>query len=236
MKQISSQGTSKILAGKKNGGNFLNLNLKRNEQEKQEKEEIYEKSIFSFLELEKKLNEKNDLSIQYEAILDYPNFLDANPFSEIVNSSLLKFVEIFIQAKNPSIRFILVKTFQQLSKKGHLLKLKNLDDILNRFFIVTQSNDQIARILTLKIFECFSFVAAENPSIHHFIHASLFSTHKMEIFSSISAAKLFCKQSKSFAFQTFEILKILIHRFDISLDTKFQLIPLFSHFGKLSLE
>lgn len=83
----------------------------------------------------------------------------------------------------------------QQSEK-HLDKILSVDEFVKRLFMVTHSNDPIARALTLRTLGAVAGVIPEKQQVHHAIRRALDSHDTVEVEAAIYASVQFAAQSK----------------------------------------
>lgn len=100
-----------------------------------------------------------------------------------------------IDSSSNLIRLWILRVCQQSEK--HLEKILNVDEFVKRLFMVTHSNDPIARALTLRTLGAVAGVIPEKQQVHHAIRRALDSHDTVEVEAAIQASVLFAAQSKS---------------------------------------
>lgn len=54
-----------------------------------------------------------------------------------------------------------------LDSEQQLRKVVNIEEVVKRVFVVLQSNDPIARVLTLRLLGAMAHIIAERSDVHH---------------------------------------------------------------------
>lgn len=133
------------------------------------------------------------LGEQCEAIVRFPKIFEKYPFPILINSSFLKLAEFFRVGSN-LLRLWVLRVCQQSEK--HIEKIINVDEFVRRVFMVSHSNDPIARALTLRTLGAVAGVIPEKQQVHHAIRRALDSNDTIEVEAAIHASVLFAAQSK----------------------------------------
>ena len=120
-------------------------------------------------ELEKGLR-SSKLGEQAEAIVRFPHLFSQYPFPILINSGMMKLAEIFKQGSN-FLKMCVLRVFQQSSL--HLDKVTSVDEFLRRILTVINSNDPVARALTLRVLGAIAEIIAERKNVHHKVRLSL---------------------------------------------------------------
>ena len=121
-------------------------------------------------ELEKGLR-SSKLGEQAEAIVRFPHLFSQYPFPILINSGMMKLAEIFKQGSN-FLKMCVLRVFQQSSL--HLDKVTSVDEFLRRILTVINSNDPVARALTLRVLGAIAEIIAERKNVHHKVRLSLY--------------------------------------------------------------
>jgi integrator complex subunit 7 len=101
---------------------------------------------------------------QCEAIVFFAKLISSYPFPLVVNAAFLKLADLFRVSHN-FVRYCILLSFQQ--SDVHLNKIINVEEILRRIATVLQSNDPIARSITLRILGSMASFVSERHNIHH---------------------------------------------------------------------
>ena len=120
-------------------------------------------------ELEKGLR-SSKLGEQAEAIVRFPHLFSQYPFPILINSGMMKLAELFKQGSN-FLKMCVLRVFQQSSL--HLDKVTSVDEFLRRIITVNNSNDPVARALTLRVLGAIAQIIAERKNVHHKVRFSL---------------------------------------------------------------
>ena len=114
-------------------------------------------------ELEKGLR-STKLGEQAEAIVRFPHLFSQYPFPILINSGMMKLADLFKQGSN-FLKMCVLRVFQQSSL--HLDKVTSVDEFLKRIITVNNSNDPVARALTLRVLGAIAQIIAERKNVHH---------------------------------------------------------------------
>eukprot|EP01135_Chromosphaera_perkinsii_P002102 Nk52_evm36s217 gene=Nk52_evmTU36s217 len=185
-------------------------------------------SLIVLLELDKKIRSGN-AGDMCNAIVCYPEVLDKYPFPTLVNSVVLKLAQVFVSTTANYIRFELIKAFQRIEENNHLVKIRNIDQILKTIDIVMHSNDPIARALTLRVLSSFAVVAHDRKNIQHFIKQSLRSTYQAEADCATFAADRLCFHSKNFSAEIFDQLEEIVKHVETQAEIRLKIVRLIRH-------
>lgn len=166
------------------------------------------------------------IGVQCEAIVRFPRLFEKYPFPILINSSFLKLSEFFWNGSN-LLRFWVLKVCQQ--SENHLDKILNIDAFVKRIFMVTHSNDPIARAIALRTLGAVSRIIPEKQQVHHSIRRSLDSHDLLEVEAAIYASRQFAAQSKSFAISMCSKIASMIESFQTPVSMKLQLIPVLQY-------
>ncbi|KJE97273.1 hypothetical protein CAOG_07709 [Capsaspora owczarzaki ATCC 30864] len=147
------------------------------------------------LELDKGLR-ATDLGEQCEAIVGVARVLEKYPLPVIVNSALLKLADEF-RSKNNLIRGHVAGVLSQCS--AQLNRVINVDELVMRIFIVSHSNDSVARSLALTALGALALIAKDKKTVHNAVLNALSATDEIEVDAAIGAAARFCSVSSEFA-------------------------------------
>ncbi|CAG8589586.1 10951_t:CDS:10, partial [Paraglomus brasilianum] len=126
-------------------------------------------------------------------------------------------------------RYFIYKVFKQSDK--HFVKNINVDKIVMTIFIIlgNQSNDPIARSLTLRTLGCLSPLLTERLNVQHGIIQRLDSHVLIEANAAIYAADNICSRSETFSTILCEKLANMVRADHVSLTIKLKLIRVFRH-------
>ncbi|XP_055586604.1 integrator complex subunit 7 [Uranotaenia lowii] len=177
------------------------------------------------IELDKGLR-STKIGEQCEAIIRFPKLFEKYPFPILINSSFLKLAEFFRIGSNLS-RLWVLRVCQQSEK--HLEKILDVDEFLKRIFMVSHSNDPVARALTLRTLGAVACVIAEKQQIHHAIRNALDSHDTVEVEAAIYASVQFAAQSKCFAVGMCSKVSSMIESLQTPVSMKILLIPVLRH-------
>lgn len=68
-------------------------------------------------------------------------------------------------SNNNLVRYWILRVI--LDSEQQLRKVVNIDEVVKRVFVVLQSNDPIARVLTLRLLGAMAHIIAERSDVHH---------------------------------------------------------------------
>ena len=176
-------------------------------------------------ELEKGLRSAK-LGEQAEAIVRFPHLFSQYPFPILINSGMMKLAELFKQGSN-FLKMCVLRVFQQSSL--HLDKVTSVDEFVRRIITVINSNDPVARALTLRVLGAIAEIIAERKSVHHKVRCSLDSQDEVELLAGIYAADKFAATSKSFSTDMCSKLLEMVHNPATSVPVKLKLVPILQH-------
>jgi len=176
-------------------------------------------------ELEKGLR-STKVGEQAEAIVRFPNLFSQYPFPILINSGMLKLAELFRQGSN-FLKMCVLRVCQQSSI--HLDKVTSVDELVRRIITVINSNDPVARALTLRVLGAIAAIIPERKAVHHKVRCSLDSQDQVELYAAIYAANKFAARSKTFSTDICPKLLAMIQGPTTSLPVKLKLLPIFQH-------
>ncbi|PVU93801.1 hypothetical protein BB561_003037 [Smittium simulii] len=108
---------------------------------------LSDKIVTKLVKLETE-SRNNNSTIQFKAILGFSKLLDDFPFPVVANSAFLKLADLFRNGTNNS-RMYILKVFEHSEK--HLFLIQNAEELIKRILTVLDSNDPVARSLTLRL-------------------------------------------------------------------------------------
>jgi len=176
-------------------------------------------------ELEKGLR-SSKVGEQAEAIVRFPHLFSQYPFPILINSGMLKLAELFRQGSN-FLKMCVLRVCQQSSL--HLDKVTSVDELVRRVITVINSNDPVARALTLRVLGSIAAIIPERKAVHHKVRCSLDSQDQVELYAAIYAANKFAARSKTFSTDICPKLLVMIQGPATSLPVKLKLLPIFQH-------
>lgn len=146
-------------------------------------------------ELEKGLR-STKLGEQAEAIVRFPRLFEKYPFPILINSGMLKLAELFRQGGN-FLKLCVLRVCQESEKQ--LDKVTSVDELVRRVVTVINSNDPVARALTLRVLGAIAAIIPERAAVHHKVRSSLDSQDTVELEAAMYAARRFAARSKTFS-------------------------------------
>ena len=172
-------------------------------------------------ELEKGLR-SSKVGEQAEAIVRFPHLFSQFPFPILINSGMMKLADLFKQGSN-FLKMCVLRVFQQSSL--HLDKVRSVDEFVRRIMTVINSNDPVARALTLRVLGAIAPIISERKTVHHKVRCSLDSQDQVELYAGIFAAKKFSASSKTFSTDMCSKLLEMVHNPASPLPVKLKLLP-----------
>lgn len=176
-------------------------------------------------ELEKGLRSTR-LGEQAEAIVRFPRLFEKYPFPILINSGMLKLAELFRQGPN-FLKMCVLRVCQESERQ--LDKVTSVDELVRRVVTVINSNDPVARALTLRVLGAIAPIIPERAAVHHKVRSSLDSQDTVELEAAMYAARRFAARSKTFSVDMCPKLLEMISGQATSLPVKIRLIPIFQH-------
>ena len=110
-----------------------------------------------------------------------------------------------------------------------ILKVTSVDEFLRRVITVINSNDPVARALTLRVIGAIAPIIAERKSVHHKVRCSLDSQDQVELLAGIFAAKKLAATSSTFATDMCACVLDRVTNPATSLPVKLRLVPILQH-------
>ncbi|CAG8543699.1 6690_t:CDS:10 [Funneliformis caledonium] len=150
---------------------------------------------------------------------EIPKTLDETPNPDIIHGTLLFFAERFKDRLNSE---------KHISRNS---QSSELDQTIRKIFFLleNQSNDPIARALTLRCLGCMSVLLIERLDIQHGILQRLDSSVEIEASAAIFAADKLCSKTEKFSALAYEKFVTLLQANNVSLAFKTKLIRVFRH-------
>ncbi|KAG0358105.1 Integrator complex subunit 7 [Gamsiella multidivaricata] len=145
---------------------------------------------------------------QLHAVASFPHLFDEFPYAVIINAGILKLADWFRNSNNIQ-RHAILQVFKKSQR--HLKMVVNVEETIKRISPMLQSNDPLARAITLRI-----------------IH-SLDSSEAMEVSAAIYAADMLCAQSQRFCAIISGKLAFMVRDIKTPLPLKRRLIRIFGH-------
>ena len=110
-----------------------------------------------------------------------------------------------------------------------ILQVTSVDEFLRRVITVINSNDPVARALTLRVIGAIAPIIAERKSVHHKVRCSLDSQDQVELLAGIFAAKKLAATSSTFATDMCACVLERVTNPATSLPVKLRLVPILQH-------
>ena len=176
-------------------------------------------------ELEKGLRSAK-VGEQAEAIVRFPNLFSQYPFPILINTGMLKLADLFKQGSN-FLKMCVLRVFQQSNL--HLDKITSVDEFVKRIITVMNSNDPVARALTLRVLGAVAPIICERASVQHKVRSSLDSKDQVELYAGIHAADKFAATSRTFSTDMSSCVLDMVQDPATSLPTKLKLVPILQH-------
>ncbi|CAG8535421.1 373_t:CDS:10, partial [Funneliformis mosseae] len=163
---------------------------------------------------------------------EIPKTLDETPTPDIIHGTLLFFAERFKDSDHNVIRRCILKILKDSEKHiSRNSQSSELDQTIRKIFFLleNQSNDPIARALTLRCLGCMSVLLIERLDIQHGILQRLDSSVEIEASAAIFAADKLCSKTEKFSALAYEKFVTLLQANNVSLAFKTKLIRVFRH-------
>ncbi|RIA85785.1 hypothetical protein C1645_879079 [Glomus cerebriforme] len=163
---------------------------------------------------------------------EIPKTLDETPIPDIIHGTLLFFAERFKDCDHNVIRRCILKILKDSEK--HITQnsqSSELEQTIRKIFFLleNQSNDPIARALTLRCLGYMSVLLIERLDIQHGILQRLDSPVEIEVNAAIFAADKLCSKTDKFSALAYERFVTLLQANHVSLAFKTKLIRVFRH-------
>ncbi|PVU90653.1 hypothetical protein BB559_004500 [Furculomyces boomerangus] len=136
----------------------------------------------------------SDAGVQIEAISGFTELLVKHPFPVVANSAFLKLADIFALGSNLA-RYQVTKVFKSTNKQ--LLLVYNNDELVKRVLVVLDSNDPIARSLTLLLLGNAAIVFHSNKRVLHAI-LQHYQSDSLELATAVHVTENFLTYNPSF--------------------------------------
>ncbi|KAF9585576.1 Integrator complex subunit 7 [Lunasporangiospora selenospora] len=163
---------------------------------------------------------------QLRAIASFPRLFDEFPFPVIINAAVLKLADYFRNSNNIQ-RHAILQVFK--SSQHHLDKVLNVEETTKRISPMMQSNDPLARAITLRLLGCMSTIIYDRIDVYHNIIHSLDSSEAMEASAAVYAADRICAQSQKFCAIISGKLAFMVRDEKTPLPLRRRLIRIFGH-------
>ena len=154
------------------------------------------------------------------AIAGVPASLRRFPFPFFVNAALLRLADTFKSASENGVRLAVVEAAEAATMDWE--RAISVDEIADRIFAVSYSNDAVARALTLRLLAALSALLHDRKAIHHLISTSLSAGDAQEFAAALIAARQFAHHSPDFCREVFGTLQDLLR--DGARETKLRLL------------
>ncbi|KAF9347984.1 Integrator complex subunit 7 [Mortierella sp. AD094] len=132
---------------------------------------------------------------QLYAIASFPHLFDEFPYPVIINAGILKLADYFRQSNNIQ-RHAILQVFKK--SQPHLKKVINVEETIKRISPMLQSNDPLARAITLRVLGGMATIVSDRIDVYHNVIHSLDSSEAMEVSAAVYAADMICAQSQRF--------------------------------------
>ncbi|KAL6077897.1 Integrator complex subunit 7, variant 2 [Balamuthia mandrillaris] len=163
---------------------------------------------------------------QVEAVIFFGRLLSSFPWPIIVNTAALKLSYLFRTGTN-FVRYCICLILRR--SESQLSNILSIEDVLRRIHSVLQSNDPIARALTLRTLSSVPHLVANHLLIQHGIRNCLGSYHELELQATLFAMDRICAHSPVFATSVIDQLATRIHALTTPPETKLTIIRIFRH-------
>ncbi|CAB4424502.1 unnamed protein product [Rhizophagus irregularis] len=163
---------------------------------------------------------------------EIPKTLDETPIPDIIHGTLLFFAERFKDCDHNVIRRCILKILKDSEKHiSQNSQSSELEQTIRKIFFLleNQSNDPIARALTLRCLGYMSVLLIERLDIQHGILQRLDSSVEIEANAAIFAADKLCSKTEKFSALAYEKFVTLLQASHVSLAFKTKLVRIFRH-------
>ncbi|KAI7870111.1 hypothetical protein BDF14DRAFT_1721510 [Spinellus fusiger] len=188
----------------------------------------------ALLELESCFNAKPRgavLSIQgsqINALAMFSKIFQKYSYPVIINAAVLKLADWF-RLSNNVVKFHVYQVFKQASDL-HLAKVLNVEETVRRILSVLDSNDPVARSITLRILGCMSMIISEKLDVHFGLLQRLEqATDRIEVEAVIWAVDRICARSERFPAVVYSKLTNELQDPSTSPLIKLKLVRIFRH-------
>ncbi|KAG0305610.1 hypothetical protein BGZ98_003862 [Dissophora globulifera] len=163
---------------------------------------------------------------QLHAIASFPHLFDECPYPVIINAA--KSTETSHKGGSNNIqRHAILQVFKK--SQPHLKKVINVEETIKRISPMLQSNDPLARAITLRVLGCMATIASDRIDVYHNVIHSLDSTEAMEVSAAVYAADMICAQSQRFCAIISGKLAFMVRDKKTPLPLRRRLIRIFGH-------
>ncbi|CAO3676051.1 unnamed protein product [Umbelopsis vinacea] len=155
--------------------------------------------------------------MQLRVLALFPRLFEDYPYPVVITAAILKLAIGF------------AKVFKQ-SSEAHLPKLINTEETVRRILPVLNSNDYVARSITLRMLGCMSMIIPEKLDVHHGVVQRLEqATDKPEMEAAIWAADRFCAVSHRFLMVMCSKIEVMIASSSLPPDVRTPLFRILRH-------
>ncbi|KAG0318315.1 Integrator complex subunit 7 [Linnemannia gamsii] len=166
------------------------------------------------------------VSDRLHAIASFSYLFDDFPNPTIINSGFLKLADYFQSSTNTQ-RHAILQVF--IRAERHMKKIMNVEEVVKRISPQLQSNDPLARALTLRAFGTMAVIVSDRVDVYHRVIHSLDSLEAMEVSAAIFAADRICSHSQRFCAIISGKLAFMVRDEKTPLPVRRRLIRIFGH-------
>ncbi|KAK3848558.1 MAG: hypothetical protein J3R72DRAFT_3649 [Linnemannia gamsii] len=160
------------------------------------------------------------------AIVSFSYLFDDFPNPAIINSGFLKLADYFAGSNNTQ-RHAILQVFTRAER--HMKKIMNVEEVIRRISPQLQSNDPLARALTLRAFGSMAVIVSDRVDVYHRVIHSLDSLEAMEVNAAIYAADRICAHSQRFCAIISGKLAFMVRDEKTPLPVRRRLVRIFGH-------
>ncbi|KAG0279181.1 hypothetical protein BGZ95_002035 [Linnemannia exigua] len=160
------------------------------------------------------------------AIVSFSYLFDDFPNPAIINSGFLKLADYFAGSNNTQ-RHAILQVFTRAER--HMKKIMNVEEVIKRISPQLQSNDPLARALTLRAFGSMAVIVSDRVDVYHRVIHSLDSLEAMEVNAAIYAADKICAHSQRFCAIISGKLAFMVRDEKTPLPVRRRLVRIFGH-------
>ncbi|KAF9092984.1 hypothetical protein BGX23_003764 [Mortierella sp. AD031] len=162
---------------------------------------------------------------QLHAIASFTHLFDDFPSPLIISAGFLKLADYF--RSNNTQRHAILQVFTKSQR--HLTKIMNVEEAIKRISPMLQSNDPLARALTLRVLGGMAVIVSDRVDVYHKVIHSLDSLEAMEVSAAIYAADRIGAQSQRFCAIISGKLAFMVRDERTPLPVRRRLIRIFGH-------
>ena len=162
---------------------------------------------------------------QCEAIVKLPDTFEEYPFPILVNTAFLKVAEIFRTCNDNFIRLCILRI--TLQSTNHHNKITGKDEFLRPILSVTNSNDAVARAITLRVLGATASIFFDKKNVYHSIVRGLESYVRAEKEAAIYACAKYASISQDVSKAIVSKLEELMNCLSTHTSLKIKILSIF---------